>query len=69
MPKPWTDQPIYFVDFEGSRTSGILEFGVVEVVHGAIPETHTRLCHAMGPVRPEDSAVHGLKEPQLAAAA
>ena len=27
----WTEQPIFFVDFEGSRASGILEFGVVEV--------------------------------------
>ena len=62
----WTEQPIYFVDFEGSRTSGILEFGVAEVVGGKITGARTRLCRAMGNIRPEDVAVHGLQEAMLA---
>jgi len=62
----WTSQPIFFVDFEGSRTSGILEFGVVEVLDGKIAATRTRLCRATGRVRPEDVAVHGLQERMLA---
>ena len=66
---PWTEQPIYFVDFEGSRTSGILEFGVAEVFLGVIPRTRTRLCRATGQIRPEDAAVHGLQETMLAGAA
>ena len=61
----WTSQPIFFVDFEGSRISGILEYGVVTVLGGEIIETHTRLCRAVGPVRREDSAVHGLNEADL----
>ena len=61
----WTEQPIYFVDFEGSRASGILEFGVAEVLGGKITSARTRLCRAMGPVRPEDVAVHGLQEAAL----
>jgi DNA polymerase III epsilon subunit-like protein len=65
----WTEQPIYFVDFEGSRTSGILEFGVVEVLGGKIISARTRLCCAIGDVRPEDVAVHGLRETMLADAA
>ena len=65
----WAIQPIFFIDFEGSRTSGILEFGVVEVLGGKISGTHTRLCRATGPVRAEDVAVHGLQEAMLAAAA
>ena len=65
----WTDQPIFFVDFEGSRASGILEFGVVEVLGGRIVSARTRLCRAIGWVRPEDSAVHGLQEQALAACA
>lgn len=69
MAKPWTEQPIYFVDFEGSRTSGILEFGVVEVLGGKIISARTRLCRAIGEVRPEDVAVHGLRETMLADAA
>jgi DNA polymerase-3 subunit epsilon len=62
----WTEQPIYFVDFEGSRTSGILEFGVAEVVNGGVTDARTRLCRATGQVRPEDVAVHGLQEAMLA---
>lgn len=56
----WTEHPIFFVDFEGGAASGILEFGVACVQGGRIGETHTGLCAATGPIRPEDSAVHGL---------
>jgi DNA polymerase III epsilon subunit-like protein len=63
---PWTDQPIFFVDFEGSRASGILEYGVATVLRGEIIETRTRLCAASGRIRPEDTAVHGLREDALA---
>ena len=63
---PWTDQPIYFVDFEGSRASGILEYGVAEVLGGRIVGVSTRLCRATGRVRAEDVAVHGLEESALA---
>ena len=62
----WTEQPIFFVDFEGSRASGILEFGVVEVLRGSVMSVRTRLCRAIGRVRPEDMAVHGLSEDVLA---
>lgn len=65
----WTSQPIYFVDFEGSRASGILEFGVAEVLDGKITSARTRLCQATGRVRPEDVAVHGLQEGMLVDAA
>jgi DNA polymerase III epsilon subunit-like protein len=63
----WTEQPIFFVDFEGSRTSGILEYGVVTLFGGRIVATQTRLCHPIGPVRVEDAAVHGLEAPDLEA--
>lgn len=62
----WTEQPIFFVDFEGSRASGILEFGVVEVRDGAVASARTRMCRATGRVRPEDTAVHGLSEEAVA---
>lgn len=65
----WIEQPIFFVDFEGSRASGILEFGVVEVLRGKVVSTRTRLCRAMGPVRQEDAAVHGLQAEALTACA
>ncbi|MEO6246542.1 MAG: 3'-5' exonuclease [Opitutaceae bacterium] len=66
MGTPWTEQAIFFVDFEGSRVSGILEFGVVELLRGSVVSARTRLCRATGAVRPEDSAVHGLREDALA---
>jgi DNA polymerase-3 subunit epsilon len=62
----WTDQPIFFIDFEGSRSSGILEFGVVELHRGSVVSVRTRLCRATGRVRPEDAAVHGLTQEVLA---
>lgn len=65
----WTTQSIYFVDFEGNRMSGVLEFGVAEVRAGGIGETHTRLCAAEGQVRAEDTAVHGLTDAAVAGCA
>jgi len=58
----WTDQPIYFVDFEGSRTAGILEYGVATAVGGQVTMARTRLCRAVGRIAPEDVAIHGLNE-------
>lgn len=68
-PMRWTEQPIHFLDFEGSAASGILEYGVATLAGGRIVETRTRLCRATGRVRPEDSAVHGLHEAELASSA
>jgi DNA polymerase III epsilon subunit-like protein len=65
----WIDQPIFFVDFEGSRSSGILEYGVVTLWQGAIIEARTRLCAPVGRIREEDSAVHGLHDGMLGASA
>jgi DNA polymerase-3 subunit epsilon len=63
----WVEQPIFFVDFEGARACGVLEYGVVTVVGGEIVEARTRLCAATGRVRAEDTAIHGLREDTLAA--
>ena len=65
----WNDTPIHFIDFEGNRTSGIIEFGVVTLRGGEITGTRTRLCAALGRVSAEDTAVHGLHETELHAAA
>lgn len=65
----WPAQPIHFLDFEGSLSSGVLEYGVVRLDHGAVTATWTRLCAARGSVRPEDAAVHGLTPEVVAGAA
>jgi DNA polymerase III epsilon subunit-like protein len=64
--EPWINQPVFFVDFEGSRLSGVLEFGVVTLLEGRVVETRTGCCAPTGAVRPEDVAVHGLTEAKLA---
>ena len=64
----WTEHPIHFLDFEGSRASGVLEYGVAVLQRGAIIETHTRVCRAIGRVSDADAAVHGLREAEVASA-
>ncbi|MFI5335343.1 MAG: 3'-5' exonuclease [Opitutales bacterium] len=60
MDTAWPNTPIHFIDFEGNRTSGILEFGVVRLAGGQVTDTRTRRCAATGRVTAEDTAVHGL---------
>jgi DNA polymerase III epsilon subunit-like protein len=65
----WSEHPIYFIDFEGCRASGVLEYGVVTLQAGRVTDTRTRLCGATGRVRAEDTAVHGLTEAAVSKAA
>lgn len=62
----WTDQNIHFLDFEGNRRSGVLEYGVATLRGGTVTEAVTRLCCATGQVRPDETEVHGLREGDLA---
>jgi DNA polymerase-3 subunit epsilon len=61
----WTEQPVFFIDFEGSRASGVLEYGVVSLLGGQVTATLTRLCAPAGRIRAEDTEVHGLREDSL----
>jgi DNA polymerase III epsilon subunit-like protein len=63
----WVEQPVYFVDFEGSRATGILEYGIVTVLGDRVVAAKTRLCRAAGQVRTEETAMHGLRESDLVA--
>lgn len=58
----WSDHPVHVVDFEGSLSSGVLEYGVATVLGNRIVDTTTRLCGATGRIRREDEAVHGLSD-------
>lgn len=62
----WTDHLIHFVDFEGSVSAGILEYGVVTLRGGEMVAARTGLCAPRGRVRAEDTAVHGLDAAALA---
>jgi DNA polymerase-3 subunit epsilon len=57
----WTEQPVFFIDFEGSIASGVLEYGVATLLGGRVTEARTRLCAPTGRIRPEDTEVHGLR--------
>lgn len=61
----WTDGPIHFIDFEGSIMSGILEYGVATVRGGEVTGVRSRLCRAIGRIRPEDLLIHGLRAEEL----
>lgn len=62
----WRDTPIHFVDFEGGRVCGILEFGVVTLRGGVVESVRTGLCRPLGRIPAPDSEIHGLRETDLA---
>src|SRR5690606_13603396 len=57
------------IDFEGSSSSGIVEYGIVSLLGGEIAAARGRVCRPVGRVRLEDQAVHGLDPAGLADAA
>ncbi len=61
----WLEQPIFFIDFEGSRASGILEYGVATLHQGRVSATLTRLCAPTGSVGAADTEIHGLSAEAL----
>lgn len=58
----WTKLPIHVIDFEGSKHSGIVEYGVVTLFEGKITHTHTRLCRALEEIFPEETRLHGIRK-------
>jgi DNA polymerase III epsilon subunit-like protein len=57
----WSDAIIHVVDFEGSRASGILEYGVATLHNGRVVQTITRLCKPTGRVTEADIAIHRIR--------
>ena len=51
---------LYIIDCEGSRTSGVLEVGVVTVCGGEIVDTYTQCFCPAGPILSKESKHHGL---------
>jgi DNA polymerase III epsilon subunit-like protein len=58
---PWTEQPVFFIDFEGGVASGVLEYGIVTLLGGRVIEAQTRLCAPTGRIRAQDTEIHGLR--------
>ncbi len=63
------DTPIHVIDFEGSRQSGIVEYGVVTLHGEKIVAAHTRLCAPIGTISDRDRMQHGISEEAAAGAA
>jgi DNA polymerase III epsilon subunit-like protein len=68
VPTSWIEQPIHFIDFEGSVSSGIVEYGMATLHDGEVVAAVTRLCQPTGRMRREDIEVHGLDETALSGA-
>lgn len=61
-PEPWYNQPIHFIDFEGSHRSGILEYGMVTIQDLDVVAMETRLCCGIGPIPEMETATHQIRE-------
>lgn len=49
------------MDFEGSPSSGVVEFGVVLLENGSITESATSLCLPVGEISLKDQGIHGIR--------
>ena len=54
--------PIHVIDFEGSRQSGVVEYGVATLAAGSLTATDTRICAPVGTISDLDRAQHGISE-------
>lgn len=58
--------PIHVIDFEGSRQSGVVEYGYATVAHGDIVDAQTRICAPVGTISDVDRGQHGISEGRAA---
>lgn len=61
--------PIHAIDFEGSRQSGVVEYGYVTLQHGEVVDAGTRICAPVGTISDMDRVQHGISEERAAAEA
>ena len=54
--------PIHVIDFEGSRQSGIVEYGVVTLLGDKMTAAQTRICAPIGTISDQDRLQHGISE-------
>ena len=58
----WKGKLVHVLDFEGTRRTGVIEYGVVTLREGLIESTSTGLCRSREDIRPEDVNVHGIDQ-------
>ena len=54
--------PIHVVDFEGSRQSGVVEYGCVTLEHGGLEKSYSCICAPAGKISKLDRVQHGITE-------
>lgn len=60
------ETPIHVIDFEGSRLSGVVEYGYVTIQHGELLDAQTRICAPVGTISDLDRGQHGISENRAA---
>ena len=63
--RPWTDIPVHVLDFEGSRRTGIVEFGVATLLGGEVVGLRTEACAPLAAVPAAETRCHGLADGDL----
>tara|TARA_B100000965_G_scaffold219022_2_gene183334 strand:+ start:1332 stop:2000 length:669 start_codon:yes stop_codon:yes gene_type:complete len=61
----WQAIPIHIIDFEGSRQTGILEYGIVSLADGQVRTAQTRFCCAKQAIPASETAQHGITDKDL----
>jgi DNA polymerase-3 subunit epsilon len=63
----WKSATVHMIDFEGSPSSGVVEYGVVTLRGGRIAAAEGRLCRPTGHILSREREVHGISEGAAAA--
>lgn len=58
----WHSQTIHCLDFEGSRRSGIVEYGLVTIRDMDVVAIETRLCRGSGSIPVMETATHQIRD-------
>lgn len=54
--------PIHVIDFEGSRQSGVVEYGIATIAEGRVTASYSRICAPIGTISDRDREQHGISE-------
>jgi len=57
----WENTIIHFIDFEGSKASGVVEYGIATFQNYTITNTYTRLCAPVRAIPPIEYGIHKIK--------
>ena len=63
--RPWAEMPVHVLDFEGSRRTGVVEWGAVTLLGGRVVGLRTELCAPLAPVPEAETRCHGLAAADL----